>query len=1289
MPTLAPATVTTRGLALLVLTALFVASTVLVGIEPAAPASISVAPSTSTATPGASPGSLPATIEVAPGFGGGAGIREVGPLASTTPLNVAVGLGLTNPSGLTAYLTALYTPGSLAYHRYASVSRLAREFGPDASDLAAATAYFRGYGLSVATSPDHLVLDVQGPAANVGAAFHTSFVTYARAGGTFVSHPTPARLPAGIPWTGAYGLGNVTPLVPSNAGATPIEVGVSPDAACSGAGYLLPCQVDQAYNFSSLLAAGKNGTGTTVGVVDAYDGSENQSHLENDLASFDAEFGLSAPEVKYLYPVPTTADLNASATGWGVEESLDLEWAHAMAPGAAVDMTFSPNSGVGLYEAVDYLVSHAAVNVLSLSWGEPDVGVYNAYSGPCATACNASTDGSYDILSPVLEFAAAEGISVFAATGDCGAADGTSGVATNYPASDPYVTGVGGTVLSTSLSGSWTSETAWSGNDSGAVSPGCENQGGSGGGFSPFPRPAWQTGEGLAPSGAARGAPDVAAIAAPGVEIVEGSRTAAVAGTSVATPIWAGIAAISDQAAGSPLGLLDPSLYAVLRSSDYASDFHEITSGNNGYSAGPGWNPVTGIGSPIVSALVPSLVQGPRMDSSIDVTLNASQDAGPAPLTVTFFVNASGGTGTYPLEGVYFGDGNASYLVHGAVSHTYPTAGVYAAQAYAFDSSANLTTSIPVAILVGGGNVLDVSLSASTSAPASGSPVQFTATASGGTAPYTYSFWFGDGTFDNGSSSASVNHTYPLAGGFCAAVVVSDSATPADGAVGAPVAIAVGGAAAPMCPTGEGPPQVIADAHPGVRDAPADFPALFGVSGGVGTTTERLVASDAYVSACGCTIFRSPGTFSVSMYVNDSAGAHVLNATLVRVAPALTATFTSSATYGPAPLSVVFRASVTGGYGPNVTAWTFGNGMTAAGPSVEATYSTPGWYWAIGQSSDAGDGNASEAFLIDVVAPGTSGAYLTATIAPAVDVPSGTTVNFSAAGVATDGARAAANVTWFLGGGGSAFAPSAARTVYAPAADPASSGLNGSLAAFFPISGNVDNVTFRLPHLFAVEASGFVPRADALVLADAASPFEGSPPLAWSGTAFAAGVGATSVAWDFGDGSMGSGDAVTHTYAVGVYTSVVRATDAFGDLAVDAHSVDVTNGSLAPLPLEASVSVDSGTAPLVVRFNATASDGTLPYLYEWEFGDGGSANAANASHTYTTAGTFVADISVHDAAGRSAERTFTIVVTAAAPRGAAPLVPLWLPPVLAGCGAGIVLAVALGRRRPPGTPPSP
>jgi len=1198
------------------------------------------------------------------------GEELVGAVPASSSISVEVGLALPDPSALSGLVSGLYAPGTPGFHAFRTSSELAREFGPTDSALSSAETYFEGFGLRVNPSPDHLLISVTGPSDRVAVAFGTSFEQYRAADGRpFFSHPTPAILPAIAPWSGVYGLGNVTPLVPALGGLTSGETDITPASSCLGAGAgLTPCQVWQAYNMSSLISGGTNGAGERIAVVDPYSSRESQTDLASDLVTFTSEYGLAVGTVDFLYPDPGSGNLNVSSNpNWYDEDALDLEWARASAPGATVDMTFSPNAGSGLYEAVDWLVAHQAANVISLSWGEPDVGVYDAFSMPCSVACNASTDGSYGILSPVLEFAAAEGISVFAASGDCGAADGTSGVSTNFPASDPDVTGVGGTVLSVNASSDYGSEVGWSGNATGAKAPGCNNQGGSGGGYSPFPRPSWQTG---LPSGTTkRGVPDVALDAGTPVSIVLGGGSAAVEGTSVATPIWAGIAAIADQYAGRSLGLLDPSLYAIASGSNYSVDFHDVLFGNNGYAAGLGWDPVTGLGSPRAATLVVDLAHLPTLSSSdLAAFLYATPRFGRAPLTVTLRVNATGGTGSYPLEGVSFGDNNSSFAPGGTTTYTYENPGVYSAQAYVSDSVANYSVSPPIAIVVGGGTALTVDLTASTVTPSRGAAVLFSVGVTGGQAPYTYNFSFGDGTFLGNTGDSSTSHVFGAAGSFCAEVVISDSATPVNGGASSRVAIGVGGSPLPDCRNDSSPLTIATIPNVGVRDAPADFPELFSVSGG-STIASALPpsmqyrSSDPYPGACECTIFRSAGNYSVVGYANDSENLEVVGVTNVTVAPALVGTFTSSPTFGSAPLTVSFKANATGGFDADVTttAWTFGDGTGAVGATVSATYSTPGKYIVIGHLSDRGHGNTSEAFLIDVgTAGGSSGPSplpsLTATVTPAVDVPLGTTIVGMAQLVAPNGTILPALPLWNIDSDSGGFRNAFGWTYSSPSSVPANGTLRVTLNSTDLATGSKDNVTFWLPDFSAIEAGRFTPRVDALTFMVRAGPDRGPAPLAWTANSTVSGPGNISVSWDFGDGLIGTGLDVQHLFIFGNYTVEALAHDSWGDFATDEHPVM----ALLTLQLSASLSTSSGSAPLTVSFHSNAAGGVgPPYAYLWSFGDGTYSNSENGTHSFNSTGVYQVWIRASDAGHDTRTAYWNVTVTASS----------------SGFPAGILLAV--------------
>lgn len=1222
---------------------------------------------------------VPASVEVAPAIPPSWNAEEVGPLPANTSISVAVGLASKDPGGLAAWVATAATPGTPEFHHYLSPSMAALRFGASAAAVRAAEHYFDGFGLSASAAPDGLVVYVNGPSSGVARAFGTAFDEYREADGRMVySHPTPADLPAVAPWSGAVGLGNVTPIVPAIAGVARPAAPVPAGTCSAGSVGFLPCTLSTAYNITPLVSSGTNGAGERIAVVDAYSGLEQQPELESDLAKFAALAAVPVGNVSYLYPVPSSGSLNTSGTNtaWGPEEALDIEWARAIAPGATIEMTFSPNAGPGLYAAVDWIVAHGAADVISLSWGEPDVGIFNAFSGPCTAGCNASSDGSYAVLGPVLELAAAEGIGVFAASGDCGSADGTSGVATNFPASDPYVTGVGGTNLSVT-GNDWIAETAWSGNQSGASSQGCQNQGGSGGGYSPFPRPWWQTG--LPTGTTVRGVPDVAMDAGSPVEIEYQGVPEGVEGTSVGTPIWAAIEAIADQSAHVDLGFLDPSLYQTLESGRYETDFHDIASGGNGYRARPGWDPVTGLGTPLVAALVTDLSRGGSLAGGGLATFVAATPArGSAPLTVRFTVSASGGTGSYPLEGVSFGDSNSSLTKTGSVEYTFASPGVYATQSFVVDSGGNASVSPPLTVVVGGGGPLAVTLAASNETPGTGAPVTFTATVTGGTAPYNYSFWFGDGASADGLSTATAVHAYPVSGVFCAAVEVADSADPVNGGASPAAAIAVGGATSSGCGNSSLPLTVAAIPHPGVRDAPADFPTLFTVSGGTTGNgnpppTTSLSSNDPYTAACGCAILRSPGNYTVIETAVDSAGASANGTIQLTVAPPLNATFSASKLAGPVPLTIGFSATVSGGYGADASAtrWSSGDGGSAVGASVSFTYNQSGEFLVTGVVGDSGYGNASESFLVDAQPDGASPPLgATGTILPSEDVSSGTTVRFSGAVI---GAAAPVTLFWEFGGGYSASGPVANQTYFA-SPPPPDDAVTVELLLEGPGLNPLENLSLALPSFFAVESGGFVPAADTLRLSANVTSTFGPTPLEVHASAAAAGPGGGSVLWEFGGDGSAAGSPVTHTFtAPGNYTVAAEASDPYGDRAVASTVAVVT----APVALVGGPSATGGDVPLTVSFSVEASGGVGGYLYLWTFGNGESATASAAAVTYSQPGVYHVRLEVSDRLGESAGQNWTVTVRLDA------VVPVAI--LATGAAVGIGLAVVLGgagRRRP-------
>jgi subtilase family serine protease len=378
-----------------------------------------------------------------------------------------------------------------------------------------------------------------------------------------------------------------------------------------------PGQLRVAYGIQPLLSEGIDGRGQTVVLPEFAEtgpaAPPKVSDIRQDLSDFDSRFGLPPAQIQVI---TTLAGSPASPWLASVEEVVDTEMVHAVAPDAAIrELLVAPaDVSTPAKEAATFLtqdqiaVSHGDVISLSGGFGEH-----------FASPADVST------INSALEYSAARHVTFVASSGDGGAISdlGTFGSSTpvkevSLPASNPLVLAVGGTSLRANpVTGAYVSETAL--NTLPEVVDGHSE--GSGGGFSHlFAKPAYQ--DGVPGLGATRGVPDVAGdgsstsdmafvFASPGgayALLAEG-------GTSVAAPLWAGLIALADQEAGHPLGLVNPAIYQIARSPHYHQAFHDVTTGNNsvvlngdtitGYQAGPGWDPVTGWGTPDAQVLVP------------------------------------------------------------------------------------------------------------------------------------------------------------------------------------------------------------------------------------------------------------------------------------------------------------------------------------------------------------------------------------------------------------------------------------------------------------------------------------------------------------------------------------------------------------------------------------------------------------------------------------------------------------------------------------------------------------
>ena len=399
----------------------------------------------------------------------------------------------------------------------------------------------------------------------------------------------------------------------------------------SGTTCYSPQQLQVAYGVKPLLDRGIDGRGETVvlpELAETHLDPPAVTDLRQDMAGFDHLFHLPAARMRV---VTTLAGASSPWLAFG-EEVLDVEVVHALAPDATLVILLLPSTSLdSTRDAVAAAVAEFRLgptlgSVMSIS-AAGQIGGEHCVSRAQAGSVNAAIQAAVD-----------RGMTVVAASGDIGAAayqcdlyaalTGTPPVAPAkgvlMVASDPLVLSAGGTSLTASqATGAWVSETAW-----GLASGNPGNQGGSfqasGGGFSQlFARPAYQAG--VPGIGATRGVPDVSADASDrtGVAVVFSNGTRDMVqshgGTSAAAPIWAALMALADQYAGRHLGLVNPAIYQIARGASYHRAFHDITSGNNtvafppktitGYRAGPGWDPVTGWGSPDAQVLIPLLAR--------------------------------------------------------------------------------------------------------------------------------------------------------------------------------------------------------------------------------------------------------------------------------------------------------------------------------------------------------------------------------------------------------------------------------------------------------------------------------------------------------------------------------------------------------------------------------------------------------------------------------------------------------------------------------------------------------
>ena len=356
-----------------------------------------------------------------------------------------------------------------------------------------------------------------------------------------------------LKWKYGYKDGGLNNTIGSLRGHNPVPAALAPPSTGYG-----PAQIAAAYGFNQISSTG-DGRGQTIAIVVAY-GSPN---IQNDLNNFCSAYGIPTTTVSIYYPQGRPS-VNV---GWAQETTLDVEWAHAMAPGAKIALVVAKDASIGsLLNAVNYATSTVKAGVVSMSWGAGEF----------------STEKNYD------SYFAKSGVSYVAASGDVG------GV-TDWPAVSANVTAVGGTSLAyDSVSGTVTSETAWSGG---------------GGGTSKYVQiPSYQVGFNV---NSGRGNPDLSYVADPytgcSVYFTDPSTKASgwyvFGGTSVGAPQVSALLARRASLGNAGTTQFNAKAYGAAKTS-YATYFRDITAGSNGYPTVVGYDLATGLGSPNAAQIV-------------------------------------------------------------------------------------------------------------------------------------------------------------------------------------------------------------------------------------------------------------------------------------------------------------------------------------------------------------------------------------------------------------------------------------------------------------------------------------------------------------------------------------------------------------------------------------------------------------------------------------------------------------------------------------------------------------
>lgn len=552
-------------------------------------------------------------------------------------ITLAVNLALRSQQALDQFLQEVNDPSNPAYHHFLTQDQANQAFNPTVGQEQQVIGWLQANGLTVTrTYPNHLVVDAQGTVAQVE---HMLKITMQDYKATIRGKERTFYAPANDPTVDA----SVADVVQSITGLDSVpRFHIESNGIAHNSTPYYPQDFANAYDANSLWNAGYTGSGQHIGIT-LWTVPPSDATLQSFGSTTGAAVATTANGKLKVIPVDggtTTAD--------GGEAGMDIEYSGGMAPAATIDYYEAPTDAFGnptdqgLEDALNQAGTDANNNrQITNSWGGCEA---SSTSDPFTSATN-----------NIFSSNSATGHNYFFSSGDNGSWCGGSNPAPDYPTSSPYVTSVGGTKFNASINGGYPGESAW------AYCSTCNsgNPEGSGGGYSNiFGRPSWQTGSGLASNGK-RGYPDISADADPntGAYVCYGSSSqcAQFGGTSLASPLWAGMLAVVNQylaAAGKPAaGFIDSTLYSLATHTQTYAPFHDVTSGTNGsYNAGVAWDAVTGWGSTDVYNLARDLAGTGGTGGTPTPTPTATPTSTPNPTSRQLVANGGFENGQSPWQ---------------------------------------------------------------------------------------------------------------------------------------------------------------------------------------------------------------------------------------------------------------------------------------------------------------------------------------------------------------------------------------------------------------------------------------------------------------------------------------------------------------------------------------------------------------------------------------------------------------------------------------------------------------